>query len=166
MNFGFPRGLFPGMSGGEPMDMSEDQRFQSLQQRFQMNRGPMIPQEEQNLQNAHSDEDDNVQIDTNSPYIKEEPDFVGEIPNETNDFSMDIYSKDHFTQSMSAKFVATVRLANTTVFIVARAAKVFSSERSERNSHIHAEITSTVSLISARGIDASSAVIKNALQWV
>ena len=52
------RGLFPGMSGGEPMDMSEDQRFQSLQQRFQMNRGPMIPQEEQNLQNAHSDEDD------------------------------------------------------------------------------------------------------------
>lgn len=96
MNFGFPRGLFPGMSGGEPMDMSEDQRFQSLQQRFQMNRGPMMPQEEQNLQNAHSDEDDNVQIDTNSPYIKEEPDYVGEIPNEQNDFSMDIYSEGAF----------------------------------------------------------------------
>jgi len=96
MNFGFPRGLFPGMNGGEPMDMSDDQRFQSLQQRFQMNRGQMMPQEEQNLPNAHSDEDDNVQIDTNSPYIKEEPDFVGEIPNEANDFSMDIYSEGAF----------------------------------------------------------------------
>ncbi len=52
------RGLFPGMNGGEPMDMSDDQRFQSLQQRFQMNRGQMMPQEEQNLPNSHSDEDD------------------------------------------------------------------------------------------------------------
>merc|ERR1711953_951659 len=94
MNFGFPRGLFPGMGGGEPMDMSDDQRFHSLQQRFQMNRGPIMPQDEQNPHAQHSDDDDNGQ--TSSPYIKEEPDYVDEIPNEANDFSMDIYSDGAF----------------------------------------------------------------------
>lgn len=63
---------------------------------------------------------------------------MGEIPNEANDFSMDIYSEGAFhskhvckglTNSSSNvlknffKFVETEPLENTTVFIVARAAK-------------------------------------------
>ena len=41
------------------MDMSEDQRFQSLQQRFQNHLSrPMMTQEEQNPQNQHSDDDE------------------------------------------------------------------------------------------------------------
>lgn len=85
MNFGGFR-LF-GM-GEEPMDMSGDQRF-NIQQRFQMGR-PMMSPEEQASQSS-----DEVEIDT-SPFIKEEPEFGGEITNDQGDFGMDIYSEGGF----------------------------------------------------------------------